>query len=245
MAYTFDLLSPEHSAEYVRQVINTFKSNAGDAWPCWASSNHDVKRSATRWGEGEDPTKFPRIALAMLTSLRGSVCLYQGEELGLPEADVPFEALQDPYGITFWPEYKGRDGCRTPMVWSDSTYGGFSESTPWLPVDQQHLSLSVAEQLKDADSTLNASRQFINWRKSQPALIEGELELIEGTGEALVFKRITNNQTLLVAINMTGNTLTVPFKETKPSVLEGHGFSGRIEDDEIVLPPYQALFAEL
>ena len=245
MAYTFDLLSPDHSADYFRQVINTFKANAGDAWPCWASSNHDVKRSATRWGEQEDPQHFPRIALAMLTSLRGSVCLYQGEELGLPEADVPFEALQDPYGITFWPEYKGRDGCRTPMVWNHSSQGGFTEGTPWLPVDQRHLSLSVAEQEKDPRSTLNATRQFIQWRKSQPALLSGDLTLVEGTGDALVFKRTTAEQSLLVAINMTSQTLKVANDFVIKDELNGHGFSGYVDEKSIVLPPYQAFYAEV
>lgn len=57
-----------------------------------------------------------------------------GEEVGLPEAGLPFEALRDPYGIAFWPNFKGRDGCRTPMPWRDTPDGGFSTGTPWLPV---------------------------------------------------------------------------------------------------------------
>ena len=58
-----------------------------------------------------------------MLSLRGSVCLYQGEELGLTEAYVPFEELQDPYGKRFWPKFRGRDGCRTPMPWlGDNLY---------------------------------------------------------------------------------------------------------------------------
>ncbi|NRP38838.1 Oligo-1,6-glucosidase [Marinobacterium sp. xm-a-121] len=245
MAYTFDLLSSEHSADYFRQVITTFKANAGDAWPCWAASNHDVKRSATRWGEQEDPNQFPLVSMAMLMSLRGSVCLYQGEELGLPEADVPFEALQDPYGIEFWPEYKGRDGCRTPMAWDSSELAGFSNAKPWLPVDPRHLALSVKTQEQQNDSMLHKMRQFIQWRQQQPALIKGDMELVEETGEAFVFTRQSDEQSLLVAINMTGTELTVPYSGTLKSVLTGHGFSGRYENGAMVLPPYQALFAEV
>ncbi|NRP10513.1 MULTISPECIES: alpha-glucosidase [unclassified Marinobacterium] len=245
MAYTFDLLSSEHSADYFRQVITTFKANAGDAWPCWAASNHDVKRSATRWGEQEDPNQFPLVSMAMLMSLRGSVCLYQGEELGLPEADVPFEALQDPYGIEFWPEYKGRDGCRTPMAWDNSEQAGFSNTKPWLPVDPRHLPLSVETQEQQNDSLLQKMRQFIQWRQQQPALIQGDMELVEETGEAFVFTRQSDEQSLLVAINMTGTELTVPYSGTLKSVLTGHGFSGRYENGAMVLPPYQALFAEV
>jgi alpha-glucosidase len=245
MAYTFDLLSPEHSADYFRQVMTTFKTNAGDAWPCWAASNHDVKRSATRWGEQEDPNQFPLVSMAMLMSLRGSVCLYQGEELGLPEADVPFEALQDPYGIEFWPEYKGRDGCRTPMVWNADQSAGFSEAKPWLPVDPRHLPLSVENQEQQSDSTLHKMRQFIQWRQQQPALIQGDIELVGVTGEAFVFTRTCEEQSLLVAINMTGKELTVPYSGTIKYVLTGHGFSGRYENGAMILPPYQALFAEV
>ena len=71
----------------------------------------------TRWGGDNPPEDLAKVLIALLTSLRGSVCIYQGEELGLTEADIPFERLQDPYGIAFWPEFKGRDGCRTPMPW--------------------------------------------------------------------------------------------------------------------------------
>lgn len=245
MAYTFDLLAKESGAAYIRSVLQTFREQAGDAWPCWALSNHDVTRSATRWGAKEDPAKFPAISLAMLMSLRGSVCLYQGEELGLPEAEVPFERLQDPYGITFWPEYKGRDGCRTPMPWSDADHGGFAIVQPWLPVDKRHLSLSVSEQEYHKGSTLRSVRQFINWRKHQPALITGEIEILEGTGDALVFKRSCDTQTLLVGINMTGESIYIPYDGEILKVHTEHGFTGRFVDSQIELPPYQALYADI
>ena len=245
MAYTFDLLENESGAEFVRGVLKKFKERAGDAWPCWALSNHDVERSASRWGKDQDPTLFPAISLAMLMSLRGSACLYQGEELGLPQAEVPFERLQDPYGITFWPEYKGRDGCRTPMPWSDADHGGFAIVEPWLPVDERHLPLSVSEQEDSKGSTLRSVRQFINWRKKQPALIDGDLELVEGTGEALVFTRSCDQQKLLVAINMTGESIFVPYIDEIEKVHIEHGFTGRFVDSQIELPPYQALYADI
>jgi len=245
MAYTFDLLNTPHSADYIREVVARFRDNAGDAWPCWALSNHDVVRSATRWGAGEDAAAYPRIALAMLMSLRGSVCLYQGEELGLPEAEVPFERIQDPYGIPFWPEFKGRDGCRTPMVWDHSEQGGFSTVEPWLPVDERHLGLSVDEQERQSDSMLHAMRVFIKWRQQQPALVKGELELVDGTGDILCWIRRDSAQTMLVALNLTGQTQRVAWRGPALSVLAGHGFNGEVDGDEIVLPAYQALFAQV
>jgi glycosidase len=99
-------------------TLERFNTVVGDGWPCWALSNHDCERSASRWGGTPPNPRLLRLAAAFQASLRGTVCLYQGEELGLPEAQLAFEDLQDPYGITMWPEFKGRDGCRTPMPWA-------------------------------------------------------------------------------------------------------------------------------
>ncbi|OMH25742.1 alpha-amylase family glycosyl hydrolase [Motiliproteus sp. MSK22-1] len=249
MAYTFDLLNEPHSAEYIRGVIEKLEAKIGDGWPCWALSNHDVVRSVSRWGEGQDPQAFPRIALAMLMSLRGSVCLYQGEELGLPEAKVPFERIQDPFGLPFWPEYKGRDGCRTPMVWEQKKGGGFSSCQSsiesWLPVDEEQLPLAVHNQLAQPESNLLALRQWIGWRQQQPALIEGDIEIIPDSGNMLCWLRRCSEQQLLVALNMTAETLRSQITVNIQEVLSGHGFTGRVENQEIVLEPYQALFARI
>ena len=250
MAYSFELLSDRHGPEYVREVVRKYQAGLGDGWPCWALSNHDVVRVVSRWGESEgngqeDPRAYARILMALLLSMRGSVSMYQGEELGLQEAEVPFEALQDPYGISFWPEFKGRDGCRTPMVWRSEAKGGFTDGKPWLPVDRNHLELAVGRQEDDPSSTLNAVRKLIRWRQQQPALVQGDLTVLENTGEALCWTRETGEQSLLVALNLTGKELRVPLAREVRRVLDGHGFNGRLEGGEIVLPPYQALFAEL
>jgi alpha-glucosidase len=94
-----------------------------------------------------------------------------GEELGLTEAYVAYEDLQDPYGIRFWPNFKGRDGCRTPMPWiSDNQNGGFSDAKPWLPMAVEHLHRAVGNQEGKADSTLAFYRAMIGFRKGYPAL---------------------------------------------------------------------------
>lgn len=82
---------------------------------CWATGNHDVRRVVSRWGDGRVGPGFAKFVLALVATLRGSMCRYQGDELGLTEAEIPFERLRDPFGIAFWPEYRGRDGCRTPL----------------------------------------------------------------------------------------------------------------------------------
>src|SRR6202035_2692301 len=128
-------------------------------WTTWAMSNHDNLRVVTRAGQSlESHGKEPALAkmlLAALLSFRGGACIYQGEELGLTEAEIAFEDLQDPFGIEFWPDFKGRDGCRTPMPWfSGLPNGGFTLEKPWLPVPPEHLALAVDEQEKDPDSVL-------------------------------------------------------------------------------------------
>lgn len=245
MAYTFDLLTERCDTAYIRSVIRQFNTIAPDAWPCWALSNHDVTRSASRWGKGEDAEAYPLIILVMIMSLRGSVCLYQGEELGLTEAEVPFEKLQDPYGISYWPEYKGRDGCRTPMVWDGSSCGGFSEVEPWLPIDIRHLSKSVQEQNKSPDSMLNKLRRFIKWRNQHPVLLKGELHLLEGNDDALCWIRKYGDESVLVAINLTSESISIDWTGGMLRVLKGHGLGGKLQDSEIVLPAYQGFFAEI
>ncbi|MEP4468553.1 alpha-amylase family glycosyl hydrolase [Marinobacter alexandrii] len=247
MAYSFDLLSDRQGPDWVRDVVRRFQDGLGDGWPCWALSNHDVVRVVSRWGEGvDDPQAHARVLMALLLGLRGSVSLYQGEVLGLPEAEVPFEALQDPYGIEFWPEFKGRDGCRTPMPWTADEHGGFTAgNSPWLPLDRRHLEMSVQIQEDDSESTLNQVRRLIRWRQQQPALIRGDLSLIEDTGEALCWVRRSGDQAILVALNLTGKPLRLPAPCDVKRVFSEPGFAGRIDEGELVLPPYQALFAEL
>jgi alpha-glucosidase len=117
-AYSFVFLGEAFGAEFIRNAVTGLLTESGEAWPCWAFSNHDRVRVATRWGFGRPLPAWTKLLLVLLTSLRGTAFVYQGEELGLPESNVPFEKLQDPDGKAFWPEYKGRDGCRTPMPWS-------------------------------------------------------------------------------------------------------------------------------
>ena len=243
MCYAFEFLSPEPpSGRRVGSVLRKFATVAADGWACWAFSNHDVERHVSRWHL--DPQQA-RTFLALLLTLRGSVCLYQGEELGLTEAYVPYEDLQDPYGKRFWPKFRGRDGCRTPMVWmSDNLNGGFSDVRPWLPVAPEHLRISVAAQEADPDSMLAFYRRMLAWRKSRPALAKGGFEIV-ATSESLVcFIRRLGGAAVLCAFNLGTDPLTVSLPDGDWRVIEGPDFTGTIAGREIVLPPSQALFAE-
>ena len=203
MGYSFELLTEDSSPAYIRATVEALEAKMTEGWPCWAISNHDVQRAVTRWGGVADDDALARQLVALVCSLRGSVCLYQGEELGLPEAEVPFEALQDPYGKAFWPNFKGRDGCRTPMPWTAAPGAGFSSGAPWLPVPEAHRARNAEAQARDPGSVLNAARAFLAWRKTQPALVEGAIRFLDAPPQVLAFVREHAGQRLLVAFNLS------------------------------------------
>lgn len=238
MCYGFDFLSaPFPTGTRVAEVLGRFMEQAHDSWACWAYSNHDVTRHSTRWGLGHAAQK---AYLALLLSMRGSVCLYQGEELGLGEADVAFEDLQDPYGIQFWPEYKGRDGCRTPMVWeSNAANGGFSSAKPWLPVFSQHSALTPEAQSAAPDSMLNAYKALLAYRKARPALVKGTLEIHAATETSLCLTRAHEGQRMAVLLNLSDAPLPVDLPIGNWQADPDAPFKADLTE----LGPWQVLFA--
>ncbi|WP_298984736.1 alpha-glucosidase [uncultured Roseibium sp.] len=246
MAYSFDLLTPQHSAAYIRRIVEEMNDGIGSGWASWALSNHDVQRVGTRWGAGQEVARFAPFETALCASLRGTPCLYQGEELGLPQADVPFEKLQDPYGIRFWPDYKGRDGCRTPMPWvRDNGYAGFSQAEPWLPVAPEHLEFAAFEQDKDEASILNRNRAFYAWRQNHAPLKKGDMHFLDTAGETLMFTRSHNGETILCAFNLGSAPATVEVESLDLENLNAPGFSGAFEGTKVTLAGHDALFARV
>ncbi|MBS0569051.1 MAG: alpha-glucosidase [Proteobacteria bacterium] len=247
MGYSFELLTDDFSAGYIRETVRAQEARMRDGWPCWAISNHDVERVLSRWGNGNASTALANQLTAMVCSLRGSVCVYQGEELGLTEADVPYEALRDPYGIAFWPQFKGRDGCRTPMPWQDEPHGGFTRGAPWLPVPPEHLALAVSRQEADPDSTLQGFRRFMQWRREHPALRTGAIRFLDAPEPVLAFTRELDGACVLAAFNLsaTAAELTLPTLRGART-LHGHGLhEGILDGHRLRLPGHGALFAAL
>ena len=201
MCYAFDFLGPDRiTAESVIGTFRALEEAAPDGWACWAFSNHDVVRHVTRWGlDGQGA----RCHATMIMCLRGSVCLYQGEELGLPEVEIAYEDLQDPYGIQFWPEFTGRDGCRTPMVWEASnTFGGFSEAKPWLPMGAAHADLAVAQQEQASDALLHHYRRVIAMRTGSEVLQSGQQLDMAARDGVLTFRRVLGKREAWCAFNL-------------------------------------------
>ncbi|UXY14867.1 alpha-amylase family glycosyl hydrolase [Chitiniphilus purpureus] len=245
-AYSFTLLTEQFGTEFITtQVQNmerAFRRYEVPGWVCWSIGNHDVPRVLTRWGKDTEDPAFPKLMMALVTSLRGSACVYQGEELGLPEADIPYELLQDPYGKAFWPDFKGRDGCRTPMPWrKDESAGGFTNGHPWLPIPPAHLARAAEVQEGPPDSILNFTRLFLAWRRTQPALIEGDIEFVRAPAPLLIFIRTLGKTRICAAFNLSG----APQRWSRPRRLKdamplpGHGLSGaHIEHQILHMAPW-------
>ncbi len=229
-----DPLTADRLADVFAQVDEV----ASNGWACWAVSNHDVVRHPTRWGLND---AAQRLVTTLLVCLRGSVCFYQGEELGLPEAEVAFDDLRDPYGIEFWPEFKGRDGCRTPMVWdADAGQGGFSAGQPWLPVSAEHLPLAVTKQEADPTSLLAHYRAAIALRKSHPALAKGGHSGITADGTVAWFIRRLDDQEIFCAFNLGADAADIRVPEGAWQAVAGDlGGAQDINDGCVALAGWQ------
>ena len=204
-AYGFEFLGmPELRADNVRKVLAKWNGGPGEGWPCWAFSNHDAPRVASRWHQQLEASHRAKLFALLQISLRGNPLIYQGEELGLTQAHIPFDRIQDPEAKNNWPQTLGRDGARTPMPWcQNAVCAGFSGSEPWLPLPAEHRALAVDVQSPDPNSTLSFFRAAIGFRGSSDALRRGNLRFLDGHGDLLVFERRSDEETALCAFNLT------------------------------------------
>ncbi len=202
-AYGFEFLySPHLNAALVHDCMAEWPGAPGEGWPAWAFSNHDAPRCVSRWAPEADRKPFADMALLLLCCLRGNIFIYQGEELGLPQAEVPFERLVDPEAIANWPKTLGRDGARTPMPWTTAEpWAGFSTVEPWLPVDPRHPALSVEAQEGDARSTLHLTRRVLAFRNARPVLKTGAYRPVAAPAPLIVFERGEGAERLLCVFN--------------------------------------------
>ncbi len=233
MAYSFSLLSPQNTVAHVRGQVEELERflKVERGWGCWSLNNHDVPRVVSRWKLPKDDPRAAKAMLAMVGALRGSLCIYQGEELGLPEADVPFDRLQDPVGKTFWPENKGRDGCRTPMPWSAAArHAGFSnakKAEPWLPIPDAHRARAVDQQDGDDHSVLTFYRRYLPWRRNQPALVAGSIRFHDAAEPVMLLERKAQGQHLLCVFNLGARKVNVELpKGLRPTALDGQPVQG-------------------
>lgn len=257
MAYHSGLLVDKPlTASLVANMLEKVMESFSDGGMCWIVGNHDYGRLRSRW-TGHDPEgnpypdEFYHMVAALLLCLPGAFCLYQGDELGLEEAaipeDIPPEEIKDPFGKALYPDVKGRDGSRTPMPWnSEEPHAGFSTAEPWLPVPDAHFEVAINQQHIDPDSLLNTWRQLMHWRKNQPALEAGKLELVDSPEPILAFVRAYAEQELLCVFNISGETARfdlTPYPDYFP--FADLRFSSEFTEESVRLPPYGAFFANI
>ena len=203
-AYGFLYLYADRlTADLVARGNAMWPGEAGEGWPAWTFSNHDAPRAASRWAEGRDRQAVARLLLLLLVTLRGTAILYQGEELGLPQAEVPFERLRDPEAIANWPHTLGRDGARTPMPWiREASNAGFSTAEPWLPVDPRHPALAADAQAGDPSSTLAVARRVMGLRRRFAPLRAGVMTVLPTDAPVLAFTRELGGERLMAVFNL-------------------------------------------
>jgi alpha-glucosidase len=206
-----------------------------DGWPAWSLGNHDVPRFASRLA-GDDPA-HTRVLMSALLAMSGTIFLYQGEELGLPQAAVPFDRLADPFAIASWTGGAGRDGARTPMPWTaDGPSAGFSASADtWLPLDERHRPLAAEVQETDPDSMLAFTRRLIALRKSDPVLRHGAAQVLAAPRGVLAFAREWRGERRLCVFELAGEAAEVPVAGEVVFAVTG---AERLWTSALRLPPH-------
>ena len=229
--FNFDLLIAPFDAAFLYECISSTIEmlNQVDAPATWALSNHDTPRVASRHG-----SKASRALSLFVMALPGSCYIYNGQELGLPDAEIADADRQDPAFFRTKGLQKGRDGARVPMPWSgEVTPFGFSSGSPWLPIPQQWRDLSVSAQDVDAASTLNLYRSALKIRK-QELVGAGEIAWIDRGERGLIsFTR----GGFAIYLNSSSATLQIP---STGSLALGSDHEVVLANGALTLPPASA-----
>ncbi|ODU02162.1 MAG: alpha-amylase, partial [Pseudonocardia sp. SCN 72-86] len=215
-AFNFRLLQTPFDAAAVREAVehSIAAVDAVGSRPTWTLSNHDVSRPVTRYGGGAVGLARARAMALVMLALPGSVYIYNGEELGMPDVDVPDDALQDPVWERSGHTERGRDSCRIPVPWEGGGPGyGFSSGEPWLPMPADWDSLTAAEQLEDTGSTLSMFRHALELRHTHPGFVTDDdrrtrVEWYGAPEGCLAFRR--SGTTLACALNTSDAPVPLP-----------------------------------
>jgi len=211
-AFSFGLLESPFEATAIQQAIESAvrAANSVGSNPVWTLSNHDVPRPVTRYGAGTVGTDRARAMLLVELALPGASYLYNGEELGLPNVEVPDDRLQDPTWERSGHTERGRDACRLPIPWEGDTppFAFTSGPDSWLPAPAEYAALTVERQLDDPDSTLNLVRTAVELRQRNPAFTGTEISWYGAPSGALAFRR--DGGGLVCALNAGDTPIALP-----------------------------------
>jgi alpha-glucosidase len=231
LAFNIPLLHAPFEADALRRIVEETEAEIPPGcWPVWTGGNHDVYRFPSRWAGG-DPAKA-RCALMMVLTLRGAAFLYYGDEIGMPDTEIPQAHLRDPVGIRFYPAF-GRDPERTPMHWSPKPGGGFSTdpgAEPWLPYGDA-AACNVVDQRRDPHSMLSLCRDLIGLRDALPDLRRGEYETLVAAGGLWAWRR---GERVVVALNLADDPASLENLEGMVRIgtrreRDGERVDGRLE----------------
>ncbi|HEY1264404.1 MAG TPA: alpha-glucosidase [Terriglobales bacterium] len=239
------------SAPEFRKQIAWVDSSGG--WPTFVISNHDIVRSAVRYGDGTHNDAIAKLMAGLYLTLRGTPIMYYGEELAMVNNDPKRkDDVKDPIGKLGWPKEKGRDGERTPMQWDTSANAGFSQAKPWLPVSPGYKTHNVETELKDPGSVLNFYQRLLKLRHNDEALLDGNyVALNESDANVLAYLRQYKEHAVLVVLNMSGAPQTATFD------LLGRGIPGKLrtllsstgtvhnQTQKMKLQPFEAVIAQV
>jgi alpha-glucosidase len=242
-AYGFNFLYANAlTPALVREALESWPDAPGLGWPSWAFSNHDAPRWLSRWAPPGHEAAYARMVMMLFATLRGNIIIWQGEELGLTQVDIPFAMLKDPEAIANWPLSLTRDGARTPMPWvHDATHCGFSAVEPWLPLGPDHAARAVDVQERDPTSLLSLTRELVALRNAHAALLTGNLTVLDARDNLLVFERVAPGSHLLCAYNFGENEIAwQPVQPDRWRVIESVNGAAAW-----MLPPFGALIASL
>jgi alpha-glucosidase len=245
LAFNFPFITAPLEAPAMRSLVEGVEEALpSGAWPVWTGSNHDMSRLASRWA-ADDPARV-RVALVMLLTLRGTPVLYQGDEIGLGDTDVPEDRLRDPLGVRYWPAYAGRDAMRTPMPWREVPGGGFTEpgSEPWLPFGDL-AACNVEAQRDRPDSVLTLVRDLIGLRRDNPELRTGPYRSLpvsgEGSSEAWAWSR---GDRIVVMVTMGTGQAVLDGVNGRVRLGTDRSRDGAVVDGSLHLPGWSAVVVE-
>ena len=214
LPFNFHLITLPWDARAIDRAINEYEGALPEgAWPNWVLGNHDKSRIASRVGPEQ-----AAVAAVLLLTLRGTPTLYYGDELGLPDVEVPVEQMQDPQGTRQSPQFS-RDPHRTPMQWDASAGAGFTDADPWLPFSDDAETRNVEVQREDEDSPLTLHRRLLALRRERRALAVGDYRPLVTEGSAIAYVREHGDDRILVALNLGGRPQDVDLGEREGTVL--------------------------
>jgi alpha-glucosidase len=228
----FGLITQPWTAQRLHRRISAYlHALPAGAWPNWVLGNHDVSRVATRLGP-----ERARAAAVLLLTLPGTVTLYYGDELGLPDYPSDLVVPRDRLGVLH--PSQSRDPQRTPMPWDGTLNAGFSRAEPWLPVHPDAARLSVAAQHNDAGSMLSLHRRLLRLRRDTPALALAPVDDLSDAGGVLSFRR----GPFQVALNTNDAAAVVPLPAPGRVLLSSRrGDVPAGDADRVYLEPAEAV----